>query len=229
MNSILRSTGTVDTLKSYIALNIRISDINNFKMLTYALIYVTKSYILRNTGVYIMAELITAQELARYLKLNPTTVIRKAHKGEIPAIKIGKHFRFDKEQIDKWLLRQTVGRPLQILVVDDEPIIGKLFKDSLEVIGYQVVSEPSSIKALNLVARGHFDLIFLDLVMPDIDGSEVFRRIREIDKNVPIAIITGYPDSDLLQKANQHGPFLIMTKPFTGDDILQAVNTYGKK
>lgn len=79
-----------------------------------------------------MQELLTPHELARYLKLNHTTVIRKANKGEIPAIKIGKQFRFDKYQIDKWLFQHTVGRQAQILVVDDEPVIGQLFRDSLE-------------------------------------------------------------------------------------------------
>jgi excisionase family DNA binding protein len=176
-----------------------------------------------------MQELLTPQELARYLKLNHTTVIRKANKGEIPAIKIGKQFRFDKNQIDKWLLQQTVGRQAHILVVDDEPVIGQLFRDSLEKNGCHVTTMVSSLEALELVARQPFDLIFLDLAMPDLDGSELFRRIRHIDKQVPIAIITGYPDSELLKKAKEHGPFMIMIKPFTDNEILQAVHTFSQQ
>jgi two-component system response regulator (stage 0 sporulation protein F) len=175
-----------------------------------------------------MEQLLTPQELAEYLKLNHTTIIRKAHKGEIPAIKIGKQFRFDKQQIDKWLLQQTVGRPAQILIIDDEPAIGQLFKDILEKNGYQVTTVTSSLEALELIARERFDLIFLDLAMPELDGSELFRRIRKVDKQVPIAIITGYPDSELLKKAKEHGPFMIMIKPFTGDEILQAVHTFNQ-
>jgi two-component system response regulator (stage 0 sporulation protein F) len=175
-----------------------------------------------------MEQLITPQELAKYLKLNHTTIIRKAHKGEIPAIKIGKQFRFDKNQIDKWLTQKTVGRQGQILVVDDEITIGQLFRDSLEKNGYQVTTLSRSLEALEMVTRQHFDLIFLDLAMPEVDGSELFRQIRKIDKQVPIAIITGYPDSDLLRKAKEHGPFLIMIKPFTGDEILQAAQTFNQ-
>jgi len=175
-----------------------------------------------------MDQLLTPQELAKYLKLNHTTIIRKAHKGEIPAIKIGKQFRFDKQQVDKWLLQQTVGRLAQILVIDDEPIIGQLFKDSLEKSGYQVTTMISSLEALELLARERFDLIFLDLAMPELDGRELFRRIRKIDKEIPIIVITGYPDSELLRKAKEYGPFMIMIKPFTGDDILQAVHTFSK-
>lgn len=176
-----------------------------------------------------MEQLLTPQELAEYLKLNHTTIIRKAHKGEIPAIKIGKQFRFDRNQIDKWLMQQTVGRQAQILVVDDEVTIGQLFRDSLERNGCQVTAMSSSLEALEIIRRQRFDLIFLDLAMPELDGSELFRRIRKIDKQVPIAIITGYPDSDLLKKAREYGPFLIMTKPFTGDEILQAVHTFSQQ
>jgi excisionase family DNA binding protein len=176
-----------------------------------------------------MNALLTPQELAEMLQLNSATVTRKAKKGEIPAIKIGKQFRFDRDQIDKWLLQHTVGRPTYILVVDDEPVVGQLFRDSLDKNGCRVTTVSSSPEALELVARQRFDLIFLDLVMPEIDGSELFHRIRETDKQVPIAIITGYPNSELLIKAKEQGPFIIMIKPFTDSDILQAVHTFSRQ
>jgi excisionase family DNA binding protein len=176
-----------------------------------------------------MNTLLTPQELAEMLQLNSATVTRKAKKGEIPAIKIGKQFRFDRDQIDKWLLQNTVGRPACILVIDDEPVVGHLFRDSLHRNGCSVTTALSSFEALELVAKQRFDLIFLDLVMPEIDGSELFHRIREIDKQVPIAIITGYPDSQLLAKAKEQGPFIIMIKPITDDDILKAVHTFSRQ
>ena len=176
-----------------------------------------------------MNALITPQELAGMLQLNSATITRKAKRGEIPAIKIGKQFRFDRDQIDKWLIQQTVGRPAYILVIDDEPVIGQLFRDSLDKNGCRVATASNSLEALELVARQQFDLIFLDLVMPEIDGSELFRNIRKIDKQVPIAIITGYPDSELLIKAKEQGPFIIMIKPITYDDILQAVHTFSRQ
>nr|MBC8275047.1 helix-turn-helix domain-containing protein [Chloroflexota bacterium] len=115
-----------------------------------------------------MNALLTPQELAEMLQLNSATVTRKAKKGEIPAIKIGKQFRFDREQIDKWLIQQTVGKPAYILVIDDEPVVGQLFRDSLDKNGCRVTTTLSSLEALELVARQHFDLIFLDLAMPEI-------------------------------------------------------------
>lgn len=171
-----------------------------------------------------MGELLTARELAEYLKLNPVTVLRKAVKGEIPAIKVGRQFRFDKDQVAKWLAENKVGRKLRILVVDDEPVVGLLFNETLEKYGYQVTAILSSSEALKLLTTQKFDLIFLDLVMPEIDGSELFRQIRQMDSQVPVAIITGYPDSELMAKAMQHGPFIVMKKPFGSTEVVNAVS-----
>ncbi|MDP2916831.1 MAG: response regulator [Dehalococcoidia bacterium] len=173
-----------------------------------------------------MGELLTGQELAKYLKLNPVTVVRKAARGEIPAIKVGRQFRFNKEQIDRWLAGKAVGRKMQILVVDDEPVVGHLFVATLQDYGYEVTTAISSTGAVELLSRQKFDLIFLDLVMPVIDGSELFRQIRQTDKQVPVAIITGYPNSDLMAKAMEHGPFLVMKKPFGSDQILDVVAAF---
>ena len=175
-----------------------------------------------------MNELLTPQELAQYLKMSRATVMRKARNGEIPSIKIGKQFRFDKDRVDGWLLQKTVGRSLHILVVDDEPAIGKLFKDGLGRNGIQVTATESSSEALELAAKSHFDLIFLDLVMPEIDGSELFRRIRDIDKHVPVTIMTGYSDTDLMKEAMEQAPFLVMAKPFGIEDILGVVRVFAQ-
>ena len=173
-----------------------------------------------------MDKLLSTREIAGYLNLEPVTVRRKAGKGEIPSIRIGNRFRFDKEQIDRWLVQNRVTRQAHILVVDDDPVIGRLFVDSLKSDSYQVTTTESSVEALELAANRRFDLVFLDLVMPELDGSELFRRIREIDDDVPIAIMTGYPYSDLMNRAMEQGPFLAMKKPFGSEEILKAVRSF---
>lgn len=170
--------------------------------------------------------LLSAKEVAEYLYVKPITVRRKAQSGEIPSIKIGHRLRFDKKQIDKWLQRNSRGRPVHILVVDDEPPVGQLFEDSLNETSCQVITTLSSIEALELIDNRHFDLIFLDLLMPELDGAELFSRIRQIDKQIPVVIITGYPDSEVMKRAVEHGPFIVMKKPFTGDDILNTVQSF---
>ena len=54
-----------------------------------------------------MDKLMTAKELASYMRLNPLTVYRKAREGEIPSVRVGRSIRFKKEQIDKWLESQS--------------------------------------------------------------------------------------------------------------------------
>ncbi|HEY78324.1 MAG TPA: response regulator [Dehalococcoidia bacterium] len=170
-------------------------------------------------------ELLTTEEMASYLKLRPETVIRKAKRGELPAIKIGRQFRFDKNQTDRWLLQNLVGRVLHVLVVDDEPMIGKLFEETLREIGVGVTATSSSVEAVGLVSGELFDLAFIDLKMPVMDGNELFKRIREIDERLPVVIITGYSESELLDKVIQQGPFIVLKKPFESDDILNIVGT----
>ncbi len=172
-----------------------------------------------------MTELLTVRELAIYLKLNPATVMRKASKGELPAIKIGRQFRFDKKQIDDWLTQKMVGKQLNILVVDDEQVIGNFFKDLLTKSGYQVIAITNGRQASELVAKERFDIIFLDLVMPEMDGPSVLKSVRQIDDLVPIVIITGYPDSDLMQRAMEQGPLTVLRKPLEADEVRKTINS----
>jgi excisionase family DNA binding protein len=172
-----------------------------------------------------MKELLTTEEMASYLRLRPETVIRKAKKGELPAIKIGRQFRFDKNQTDRWLLQNLVGRVPRVLVVDDEPLVGKLFEETLRGVGIGVTTTSSSVEAVGLVSGELFDLAFIDLKMPVMDGNELFMRIREIDERLPVVVITGYPESELLERVIQQGPFIVLKKPFESNDILNVVGT----
>jgi len=173
-----------------------------------------------------MDKLLSTKRVAEYLDISPLTVRRKVKSGEIPSIKIGHQLRFDKQLIDRWLLDRSNRKPVQILVVDDEPLVGELFKHSLNEPGYQVTTILSSIEALELLNTKQFDLIFLDLLIPELDGVELFHRIRQMDQQIPVAIITGYPDSDDMKRAMEHGPFMVMKKPFTSDDILNTVQSF---
>ena len=173
-------------------------------------------------------ELLTAKELAQYLKVKPQTVLRKARKGELPAIRVGQRLRFNKKQINRWLSEQTAGKPVEILVIDDEPVVGELLRASLEMCGYRITTTTSSRQGLELIAAQHFDFIFLDLVMPELDGSEVFRRIREMDRDTTVAIITAYSDSELMMKAMEYGPFLVIRKPFAIVEVIEAVRSFSR-
>ena len=81
--------------------------------------------------------------------------------------------------------------PAEILIVDDEVEIGKLFKKVLVQEGYSVTAANSGKKALNLCRKTTFDLIYLDIVMPGMDGIAVFKKIKEISPKIKIVFFTG--------------------------------------
>lgn len=173
-----------------------------------------------------MSELMTLEELASYLRLNKKTVYKLIDEGEIPATKVGRQYRFNTAAIDEWLGRKSVGIKARVLVIDDDETICSLFKDTLDEAGHAVTTVSESAKGLELAKEQDYDLVFLDLKMPGMDGAELFKRIREAKPELPVTIITGYPDSDLMMKALAYGPFGVMSKPFRGSDILAAVNNY---
>jgi FixJ family two-component response regulator len=69
-------------------------------------------------------------------------------------------------------------------------------------------------------------MVFLDLKMPGMDGAEFFRQMKTIKPRLPVIIITGYPDSDIMARALAQAPFGLMNKPFNESDIITAANTF---
>jgi len=173
-----------------------------------------------------MAELMTVQEVAEYLRVTGKTIYRLLGRGNISATKVGRQWRFDKASIDEWLSRSSVGAKATILVVDDEEIIRALFKEILEELGHTVIVAETGSEGLELVKQQDFDMVFLDLKMPGMDGAELFRQIKAIKPGLPVTIITGYPGSEIMARALAHGPFGVMNKPFGEADIITAVNSF---
>ena len=173
-----------------------------------------------------MTQLMTVQEVAAYLRVTEKTIYRLLKRGRIPATKVGHQWRFDKSSIDGWLQRKSVGGNATILVVDDEEVIRLLFKETLEELGHKVITAEAGSEGLDLVKQRDFALVFLDLKMPGMDGAEIFRQIRTIKPELPVTIITGYPDSALMARALAQGPFGVMNKPFSESDIVAAVNSF---
>jgi excisionase family DNA binding protein len=171
-------------------------------------------------------ELLTPEELAHYLRVTKRTIYRLIERRRIPARKVGHQWRFDKVSIDTWLRESSKKGAVNILVVDDDEEICSLFKDALVESGFTVTTVNSSSKGLELIKDQDYSLVFLDLKMPEMDGAELFKRIKEVKPNLPVTIVTGYPDSNLMMKALTYGPLGVMNKPFSGSDILAAVNNY---
>ena len=173
-----------------------------------------------------MTELMTLGEVANYLRVTKRTMYRALKEGRFPAIKVRRQWRFEKNSIDEWMRQNSTKIAANILVIDDDETICSLFKDTLQAVGLTVTAVSVSFWGLVLVKGRDYDLVFLDLKMPGMDGAELFRQIRVTKPNLPITIITGYPDNDLMTTALTYGPFGVMNKPFRGSDITTAVNNY---
>ena len=173
-----------------------------------------------------MTELMTVEEVARYLRVTAKTVYRLLKRGRIPAVKVGRQWRFEQGSIDEWLHQSSGGTEVAILVIDDEEIIRLLFKETLEELGHRVIAVESGFEGLELVKKQDFALVFLDLKMPGMVGDDFFGQLRAIKPGLPVTIITGYPDSGMMARALDQGPFGVMNKPFNQSDIIAAVNTF---
>jgi two-component system KDP operon response regulator KdpE len=113
--------------------------------------------------------------------------------------------------------------PLRILVVDDEPAIVRFLRASLESQGYIVAAAADARTALDMVRNGAADLIVLDLGLPDLDGLDIVRRIRESGAALPIIILSSRDNESAKVTALDLGADDYVTKPFGVDELLARI------
>ena len=113
--------------------------------------------------------------------------------------------------------------PLRVLVVDDEPPIRRFLRVGLMAQGYVVTETDEGNKAVAIARRRGADMILLDLGLPDIDGIDVLRRIREIPSTVPIIVLTSRDNEAVKVEALDLGADDYVTKPFGIDELLARI------
>lgn len=167
-----------------------------------------------------MDDLMTVDEVASYLHLCKKTVYHLARQGTIPASKIGTNVRFYHSDIEQMLRPADV--PKQYLVIDDSEAICRLIRTALVRNGDFVIMATSGAEAIEFVKDIKFDKIFLDLIMPNMDGVETLRQIRLISPDVPVVILTGFPNMKLAAQAEALGISKKLGKPFNISDVVEA-------
>lgn len=115
-----------------------------------------------------------------------------------------------------------------ILVVDDTPANLSLMADTLETEGYRVRLADSGQLALASLAAGTPDLILLDIMMPGMDGFEVYRRLRTIEgaRDIPVMFISALTDLEQRVEGLKLGAVDYITKPFQREELLARVHTH---
>ena len=175
---------------------------------------------------------LTTEEVLDYLQVNLRTVYRLIKAGKIPAVRVGRQWRFRKKDIDAWLEssrpdarlpRETAGaeRP-HILVVDDEDAVRDLLAKTLTMADYDVDTAKDGQEAIGRLRTITYDLLITDLKMPGMDGLSVIREARRISADLPIIVITGYSTEASAIEAINLGVAGYLTKPFRLPRILAA-------
>jgi CheY-like chemotaxis protein len=123
--------------------------------------------------------------------------------------------------------RREVAMPKRILVVDDDENILSLERTILEQRGYVVTTAGGGEEALKLLHEQAFDLVLLDVMMPDKDGFEVCRQLKQDarTRELPVIFLTAKGGGEALAEGFESGAVMYINKPFTANKLLTIVNT----
>ena len=183
---------------------------------------------------------LTTEEVLEYLQVNLRTVYRLIKAGKIPAVRVGRQWRFRKRDIDAWLDTQRPhggGRMPQaevsdkpqaregrsrVLVVDDESSIRELLAKTLALAEYDVDTAPDGRAALERLRLGHYGLLIADLKMPGMYGLTLIREAKRLKSDIPVIIITGFSTESSAIEAINLGVAGYLTKPFRVPQVLAA-------
>jgi two-component system sensor histidine kinase/response regulator len=115
----------------------------------------------------------------------------------------------------------------RILVVDDDENILSLERTILEQKGFDVTAAAGGAEALKLLVDQTFDLVLLDVMMPEVDGFTVCRKIKEDArlKDIPVIFLTAKGGGEALAEGFESGAIMYINKPFTANKLLTIVNT----
>lgn len=176
-------------------------------------------------------EYLTIKEVSDYLKLPEETVYKYARGGRIPASKVGRYWRFEREAIDAWVTEHSnmVKRNIQILVIDDEPVIRGLIGKWMDQLGCGATVTSSGEEGLAQIRSTSFDLVLLDLNMPTLNGVETLKQIRATAPDLPVVIMTAYFESKLMDDALDLGPLTILRKPLARERVEALVASVRQK
>jgi len=187
---------------------------------------------------------LTTEEVLEYLQINLRTVYRMIKAGKIPAVRVGRQWRFRKADIDLWLEGQQTAMPAsrphrssdgaggrlaqpapssrrpRVLIADDEASIRDLLSKALSLAEYDVDAVPDGRTAAGRLRAGQYDLLITDLRMPGLDGLTLIREARQLAPALPVVVITAYSSEASAIEAINLGVAGYLTKPFRITKIL---------
>jgi DNA-binding NtrC family response regulator len=116
-----------------------------------------------------------------------------------------------------------MGNKVQVLILDDEPIVGKRLVPALTKIGCEVEAFEDPKKALQRIEEKTFDIVVTDIRMDDIDGIEILEKVKERSERTKVIMITGYATVEVAREALGKGAFDFIAKPFKPNDLREVI------
>lgn len=127
------------------------------------------------------------------------------------------------------LIEELLHEKILILVVDDRFADRETLKAILEDKGYRVATANDGAEAIEAAKERHYDIIFLDIKLPDIDGVETFMQIKRINPTATVIMMTGYTEEDLVKRALIEGAYTCLYKPFDVEKVIALVETVARE
>ena len=112
---------------------------------------------------------------------------------------------------------------MKILIVDDSRLVRIKLKAELFDRGHTVIEARDGEEALHRIADNAPDAVFLDIILPKLDGREVLRRLRETHPNLPVAMLSTAASEENIAFASEHGALMFIHKPYSDQEISTAL------
>ncbi|RUM87257.1 MAG: response regulator [Thermodesulfatator sp.] len=120
-------------------------------------------------------------------------------------------------------MTESATQPIRLVIIDDEPIVGKRLKQVFSKMGFDVEIFTNSLAAVQFMEKNPFDIVVTDFKMEELDGMDVLREAKRINPGARVIIITGYASPETAKEAFKNGVFDFMVKPFRLEELKEAV------
>ncbi len=111
----------------------------------------------------------------------------------------------------------------KILIVDDQFGIRILLSEIFQKDGYETYQAANGLQALNIVTENEPDIVILDMKIPGMDGLEILRRLKEMNPNIKVIMMTAYGELDMINEAMKLGAITHFAKPFDIDEVRDVI------
>ena len=174
---------------------------------------------------------LTLGQAAKYLGVAQSTIRKWSDQGRVPAFYTpGGHRRYRRADLDNFLERSGPnsgsgsgrGSGPTVLIVDDDPKLREYVRVNLEMEGYSVKEAGSAEEGLGVLEESTPDLVLLDVMMPEVDGWEMLRRVQERHGvgAIPVIMFSGKVDEQAAEEAASRGAQAFIGKPFNPQELI---------